>query len=184
MGQPVSLFPLPFILMTEGCACVCNQLDFFVVHFPCTLYPSTHPLIFQTCFKVFLLFSKACANSGAGIIHMATRMHLGVTLPQAVHHPPWYLCIRKCFLSMQLESEIPCQLIASFSCPFFFVCRAPISAQFTMFLSKSIVFFPFSIFYLFSVHIFFSFFHSHMFFFCNSWRDNKGLTGVRQTEIN
>lgn len=79
---------------------------------------------------------------------MATGMHLGVTLPQAVHHPPSYLCVPKSFLSMQLESEIPCQLIASFSCPFLvlpplFVCSPPISAQITLFLSKAIVFFAF-----------------------------------------
>lgn len=35
---------------------------FFFLHFifRCTLYPSSHPLIFQTCFKVFLFF---CCSS-------------------------------------------------------------------------------------------------------------------------
>lgn len=68
-------------------------------------------------FYFFVVLPKACANSGAGIIHMATGMHLGVT-PQAVHHPPSYLCVPESFPSMQLESEIPCQLVASFLWPF------------------------------------------------------------------
>lgn len=74
---------------------------------------------FKPAFKLFfLLFSKACANSGEGIIHKATWTNLGVTLPQAVGQPPSYLWIPKNFLSMQLESEIPRQVIASFSCCF------------------------------------------------------------------
>lgn len=68
-------------------------------------------------FFFFVVLPKACANSRAGIIHMATGMHLGVT-PQAVHHPPSYLCVPESFPSMQLESEIPCQLVASFLWPF------------------------------------------------------------------
>ena len=100
--------------MTEGR--VCSPLDCCSV---CSIfYPSAHPLIFQTRFKVLLLFSKACANSGDGIIHMATGMHLGVTLPRAVHHPPSCICVPKSFLSMQLEREIDCQLGAASSCPF------------------------------------------------------------------
>lgn len=47
-------------------------------------------------FFFFVVLPKACANSRAGIIHMATGMHLGVT-PQAVHHPPSYLCVPKEF---------------------------------------------------------------------------------------
>lgn len=88
--------------MTVFVFCDPPDLSFFL--FFCTSYFDApfiraHPLIFQTCFKVFFFFvvlPKACANSGAGIIHMATGMHLGVT-PQAVHHPPSYLCVPKEF---------------------------------------------------------------------------------------
>lgn len=144
MGHWICLCTLPFILITEGG--VCDPLDFFVLQFSYTFCPSTHSLIFQTCFKVFSFFSKACANTGVGIIHMTTGMHLAVTLPQAVHHPPSYLCVPESFLRMHLETETPCQLFASFSCPFLvlsllplsctFVSRAPISAQIIVFLSN------------------------------------------------
>lgn len=63
-----------------------------------------HRLVFQTCFKVFLLFSKSCGNSGARIIHMAAGMHLGVT-PQAVYNSLFCHCVQKIFLSFQIENE-------------------------------------------------------------------------------
>ena len=108
--------------MTEGRVCVCDSPDFFfffVLHFSLHLLSelsSTH--LSNLLLKSFLLFfQNPVQNSGAGIIHTATGMHLGVT-PQAVHHPPAYLCVPKSFPSVQLESEIPCQLGASFLWPF------------------------------------------------------------------
>lgn len=120
--------------MTVFVFCDPPDLSFFL--FFCTSYFDApfiraHPLIFQTCFKVFFFFvvlPKACANSGAGIIHMATGMHLGVT-PQAVHHPPSYLCVPKEFPEHAAgeRDTLPARSLVplAFSCAFsLFVCRA------------------------------------------------------------
>lgn len=80
---------------------------------------SAQPITVQSGFRSFWLFSIACTNSGDRIIHRATRMNLGVTLPQAFHQPPSSCRVPKNFLSMQLGSEILRQLTASFSCCFF-----------------------------------------------------------------
>lgn len=109
----------------DDCVCVLRPTGSFFLFF-CTSYfdaPFIRARIHSSfkpalkSFYFFVVLPKACANSGAGIIHMATGMHLGVT-PQAVHHPPSYLCVPESFPSMQLESEIPCQLVASFLWPF------------------------------------------------------------------
>lgn len=74
------------------------QWIFFCCSFPQHPLPkhaSTH--LSDLLQSLFLLFSKPCANGGAGIIHVATGMHLGVTLPRAVHHPPSYLCVPRSF---------------------------------------------------------------------------------------
>lgn len=59
---------------------------------------------------------------------MATGMHLGVT-PQAVHHPPSYLCVPKEFPEHAAgeRDTLPARSLVplAFSCAFsLFVCRA------------------------------------------------------------
>lgn len=93
----------------------------FVFSFPTLFVQVLIHSSFKPALKYFLFFfSKDCANTGVGIIHMTSGMHLAVTLPQAVNHPPSYLCHPESFLRMHLESETPCQLFASaFLCSFF-----------------------------------------------------------------
>lgn len=105
-------------------------------------------------------------------------MHLGVTFPQAVPHPPSCLCGPQSFLSMQLESEIPRQLVSTSPCAFpFFVRRAPISARITSFLQNQSIFdFAFPNFSHICVHYFSFFFTLKKMSFIHSQRDNQGYS--------
>lgn len=141
--------------MTEGCFCDCKPVDFFVVHFPCALYPSTHPLIFQTCFKGFFLFSKACTNSGAVSYGNwdAFECNTSAGCSPSTILP---LCSKEFPEHAAGEWDtLPAHCLILL---FFFLCFPALyavlqfSTQITLFLSKSIVFFSII---LFAFHNFF-----------------------------
>lgn len=102
-------------------------------------------------FYFFVVLPKACANSGAGIIHMATGMHLGVA-PQAVHHPPSYLCVPKEFPehaagerdTLPARSLVPLAFSCAFSLSlyveqhFFFIFFSPKITLLQLFFSSSL----------------------------------------------
>jgi len=93
----------------------------FFFHLPYILSPGLHSLIFPTRVKIFSFFFfvfQTLCKQHAGIIYTATGIHLGETLPRAVHHPPSYLCVPKSFLSMQLECEIAATSLSHSLCLF------------------------------------------------------------------
>lgn len=136
----------------------CDPPDLFFFFF--ALHISMHPLseLIHSSFKpalksffFFVVLPKACANSRAGIIHMATGMHLGVT-PQAVHHPPSYLCVPKEFPehaagerdTLPARSLVPLAFSCAFSLSlyveqhFFFIFFSPKITLLQLFFSSSL----------------------------------------------
>lgn len=106
-GQQVSLFPL--LLPGDWWSCLYLRKHFLLVHIGGfrSLGPKAfNQLSFEPLFIALTVIQKRVLNE---IIHIA---------PGGFGCNTLYLCVPKKFLSVQLGSEIPRQLIASFSSPF------------------------------------------------------------------